>query len=62
MTIVMRAFFPSEDFDYNTVKDIKDPNWKMLVPLMIFAVVIVIFGVYSSPIIVFLADVANGVY
>lgn len=62
LTIVMRAFFPKKDFDYDTIKDIKDPNWMMLVPLFIFAIFIIGFGIYSTPIVDFLSDVAYGVY
>ncbi|MFI3213459.1 MAG: proton-conducting transporter membrane subunit [Eubacteriales bacterium] len=62
LTIVMRAFFPQKDFDYETVKDIHDPNWMMILPLCVFTILIIIFGVYSEPIVNFLTNVANGVY
>lgn len=60
LTIVVRAFFPGKDFDYGTVADIKDPNWKMLLPLFVFGVFIILFGVYSQPIVTFFTDVASG--
>lgn len=62
LTIVVRAFFPGKDFDASSIKDAKDPNWKMLLPLVIFACFIMIFGLYSSPVVKFLTDVANGLY
>lgn len=62
LTIVVRAFFPAADFDDSALDGIKDPNWKMLVPLVVFAVMIVVFGLFSSPLIRFFGDVANGVY
>lgn len=58
MTITMRAFFIKEDSE----EEYKDPNWMMMVPLGIFAVFIVGFGVYSTPLTEFLTKVANGVY
>lgn len=60
LTIVVRAFFPGKDFDYTTVSGAKDPNWKMLVPLFAFTLFIVLFGVYSQPIVDFFINVANG--
>ena len=60
MAIMMRAFFPGEAFDYNTVKQYKDPDWKMQVPLCIFAAVIVIFGVKSQIFVDFFWQIAGG--
>lgn len=60
LTIVVRAFFPGKDFDYTTVAGAKDPNWQMLVPLFAFTLFIVLFGVYSQPIVDFFINVANG--
>lgn len=62
LTIVVRAFFPGKDFDYGTVAEAKDPNWKMLLPLFVFTCFIVLFGVYSQPIVDFFMEVATGVY
>lgn len=60
LTIVVRAFFPGKDFDYDSVSDIHDPNWKMLLPLFVFTVFIILFGVYSQPIVDFFMSVATG--
>ena len=62
LSIVVRAFFPGKDFDYGTVAEIKDPNWKMLLPLFVFSAFIILFGVYSQPIVNFFIDVAMGGY
>lgn len=62
LTIVMRAFFPSRDLPEASIHEAKDPNWMMLVPLIIFSVAIVGFGLYSAPIVNFFTNVANGVY
>jgi len=60
LTIVIRAFFPGRDFDWDSVREYKDPNWIMLVPLGIFAVVVIIFGLYSAPFVEFFTQVAAG--
>lgn len=61
LTIVVRAFFPPEDFDLESVRQYRDPNWMMLVPLFVFAVFIVVFGLNSSTIVGFFTNIANGV-
>ena len=58
--IVVRAYFPKADFDYGTVADVRDPNWMMLAPLLVFAVCIVGFGVCSVPFTELFAAVARG--
>ncbi len=62
LTIVVRAFFPGETFDKSTLEGVRDPNWKMLVPLFMFTVFILSFGLYSGPVVKFFMDVAAGVY
>ncbi len=62
LSIVVRAFFPGNDFDYDKLKDVKDPNWKMLLPLFVFTFFIVAFGLHSQPLVDFFADVAAGLY
>lgn len=54
--IVVRAFFPKKDFE----GEAQDPNWYMLLPLGFFAVVIILFGLHSAPIVSFFTEVANG--
>ncbi len=60
MTIVVRAFFPGQDFDYGTLKGIKEPSWYMLVPLFAFAAAIVFFGLCSTPLVDFLNSISKG--
>ena len=62
LTIVVRAFFPGKDFDMETLSGIKDPNWKMLVPLFVFTINMIILGLWSAPFVKFFTDVAAGVY
>ncbi len=62
LTIVVRAFFPEKDFDMETLSGIKDPNWKMLVPLFVFTINMIILGLWSAPFVKFFTDVAAGVY
>lgn len=60
LQIVIRAFFPQKGFDVSTVEKYHDPSWKMLVPLSLFVIAIVVFGLYSQPLINLFSDVAYG--
>ena len=60
LTIVVRAFLPGDGFNYEKVEKYSDPNWKMLVPLSIFTIVTIIFGIYSGPFVSFFDQVAKG--
>ncbi|SHJ22547.1 complex I subunit 5 family protein [Hespellia stercorisuis] len=60
MTFVVRGFFPGKDFDYEKLRDVRDPNWKMILPLAVFSIAIVGFGLYSTPLTEFLSRVAAG--
>lgn len=51
LTIVVRAFFPGKDFDYESIGKVEDPNWMMLVPLVIFVIIMFYFGLHSGPVI-----------
>lgn len=59
LTIVARAFFPVKGFDYSTLQGIKDPNWKMLLPLFVFTFFMIAFGIYSQPLTDFFCTVAG---
>lgn len=60
LTIVVRAFFPGKDFDDTKLKGVEDPGPLMWIPLVLFAVAVVILGLFSGPVIRFLGDVADG--
>lgn len=63
LTIVVRGFFvKSKVTEANEKQDYHDPNWMMLLPLGIFAAAIVLFGLFSTPLVNFLTDVASGLY
>ena len=55
-------FRSENDFDMDTIKDVKDPDWKMLLPLFVFSFFIIAFGLDSSRIVEFFGNVAAGVY
>ena len=60
LSIVFRAFVLKNESEDKDVK-YKDPNLLMLIPLFIFAVVIIILGLYSKPFVEFFRQVA-GIY
>jgi len=62
LNIVIRAFFPKQDFNYNSIKKITDPGWKMCLPLILCACATIVLGLCSAPLVGFLNDVATGIY
>lgn len=62
LTIVIRAFFPEKNFNMALLEEIRDPDWKMLVPLFLFTVLMLVFGIYSAPLVNFFGKVAAGIY
>ena len=61
LSIVIRAYFPGNDFDYGKLgDDIHDPDWRMLLPLFLFVILMAVFGVYNAPVVDFLGSVALG--
>ena len=62
LNIVIRAFFPGDGFDYEQIKMVKDPGWKMCLPLLVCAAGIICLGLCSGRLVQFFADVAAGLY
>lgn len=62
LTMVARAFFPVKGMENEANQEAKDPNWKMVLPLAVFTVFTVLFGLYSQPLMRFLTAVAEGIY
>lgn len=61
LSIVIRAYYPGNDFDYGKLHDdIRDPDWRMLLPLFLFVILMVVFGVYNEPVVNFFRAVASG--
>lgn len=59
-TVVIRAYFPGSSFDYGTVQDVKDPHNYMKIPLIILCTLMLLFGLYSGPLMGFFDQVAQG--
>lgn len=58
LTISVRAFFPGKDFDYSKTADAEDPNWMMLLPMVLFVILMVVFGLHSQPVLDALGAIA----
>ena len=59
LTISVRAFFPGKNFDDSKIKNLTDPNWMMILPLIFFVTVVIIFGIYSGPFVEAIRQVAS---
>ena len=47
---------------YNDTKRVTDPDWRMLFPLILFAVAMFVIGVYSEPFVAFFHRLQRGCY
>ncbi len=48
LTVSVRAFFPEKDFDYESISDVEDPNWLMILPLAVFVIVMFAIGLHPQ--------------
>ena len=62
LTVIVRGFFPARDVDMGELKAYGDPSWQMILPLAVFSVVTVMFGVWATPILEKLWIVAQGLF
>ena len=59
-TVVVRAYFPGKDFNPASVQAVHDPNWYMILPLVVLCAAMILLGVHSSMLTDLLAQVASG--
>lgn len=62
LNVVVRAFFPKQDFNYKTIEHVKDPTWQMCLPLIICSIATIVLGFCSQPLVQFFTDIAAGLY
>lgn len=60
LTVVVRAWFPDQGYDRKANEGITDPGWEMKLPLGIFAAAVLVFGLYSEPLMKILRGIAWG--
>ena len=60
ITVSVRAFFPAHGKDYYANSAVTDPDWRMLVPIGVFTLVNIVFGLFPAPVMHFLAQIAAG--
>ncbi|MBR5406086.1 MAG: proton-conducting membrane transporter [Lachnospiraceae bacterium] len=48
ITILLRAYFPKKEFDFSSLKGVKDPGWKMCVPFAVFTAFMIIMS-FNAP-------------
>ena len=59
--IVIIAYIPGENFDYNTLKDVKAPGRVMRFVFILITLMIIYFGINSDSLLNFIESVANGI-
>lgn len=61
-TIVLRAWFPRKEQMLSFAENDKDPGWKMKLPIVIFACMIFLLGIFAKPLLNMIQNVAYGVF
>lgn len=59
MSISFRAFVPGKDFDYSVISGVREPGWMMVVPLAVFVLVMIVFGLHSGPLVDVFTQIAG---
>lgn len=60
LQVVIKAYFPSADFDSKTVEGIHDPSFRMIIPFVVFVITMFILGLFPGVIVKILTMVAEG--
>ena len=59
-TFALKAWFPRKEQVQNFAEHEKDPGWKMKLPIVIFACIIIALGLFSKPLINLIVNTAYG--
>jgi multicomponent Na+:H+ antiporter subunit D len=60
ISVSVRAFFPIEDKDLYKDDKVKEVGLLMLIPICVFGVFNIVFGVWPGPILAFLTAIGEG--
>ena len=60
LPITIKGFLPGADYDYGSLQK-KEPNLTMLIPLLFFAILAVLLGIFPNPLNEYIAQIAAGV-
>ena len=58
-TTLFRAYFPDDNFDIKSIKDVKDPGWQMCVPFIIFSVCMIVMSFTAPAVINYFDSIAG---
>ena len=61
-TIVLRVYFPSGEYDREALQTVRDPGLYMLAPLLLLSLAMLLLGIFASPLVVLLNQVAFSVF
>lgn len=59
--VSIHAFFPHRHFEASVLEQVRDPGWRMKIPLCVLCVLLLYLGIFARPLTDALAGVAAGV-
>ena len=60
--MVLKAWFPRKEQEIQFAEHEKDPGWKMKLPIVLFACIILCLGIFAKPLLNIIQNVAYGIY
>ncbi|MDO4739677.1 MAG: proton-conducting transporter membrane subunit [Eubacteriales bacterium] len=60
LSVAIRGFFPGDDFDYAGLEK-AEPDWKMLVPMIVLAAAVLLMGMFPGALIRCAGDIASAI-
>ena len=60
--MILKAWFPRKELEITFYDNDKDPGWKMKLPLIVFACMILCLGLFAKPLMSVLEAVACGTF
>ncbi len=60
LSIIVKLYFPGPSFNWDSIKEAKDPNAFMTIPLIVLAIAVVVLGIFATPLVEFIGRVAGG--
>ncbi|MBR6425862.1 MAG: proton-conducting membrane transporter [Oscillospiraceae bacterium] len=61
-TAVVRAYFPAKDADLSGLDSVREADKVMLVPMVIIAAAVVLFGLFAGPFVQLTRSIASGIF
>ena len=60
LTTAVKVFFPSKEADLSSMADVREAGWRMLLPMVLLAALVLLTGLWAGPLVTLAQHVAAG--